>query len=145
MALVISPWIIFGGSLLFIFILVIGFFILMAQGIIRRTDTTVKIEKTIEDLIGGFFRIFLSKLGGSYVASQIENNQLKFKCIHCGYLDDINRQFCPNCCKNDDGFYIENVLPYKCKHCFNRSEHHFEYCPKCKKNNEGHFKTRYFN
>jgi hypothetical protein len=108
----------------------------MAEGIIKRTDSTVRIEHFIEEFIGGFFKAFVPKIGGA-VASGIADNKLKFQCKHCGYFDDIKRQFCLSCSKNSDGFYIEDVLPYKCNYCFNKFTKPFKYCPKCSKNEKG--------
>lgn len=128
---------ILGWTFLLLIAFIIIFFILMAQGIIKRTDATVRIEHFIEDSIGLIFKIFFHKLGGGILAKEIEENRLKFKCTHCGYPDDVDREFCLSCNRNAEGFYIEQVLPYKCNFCFNKFSKPFTYCPKCNKNAKG--------
>ncbi len=122
---------------------IILFFILLSNNVIKRTDFTVKIEHFIESSIGFILRIFLPGFGG-VIAKEIENNKLKLKCKHCGYIDDVNRQFCLNCNRDDDGFYVEHVLPYKCKYCFNKFSKPFKYCPKCSKNEKGKYENGSF-
>src|SRR3954465_12228653 len=136
MLLKIHIWWILGSIFLAVFVFIITFFILMAEGVLRRTDKTVRIERIIEDLIGGITRLFLH--GNGVLAKQIEASRLKFKCSYCSYLDDVDREYCLNCLRNKDGLTIEQTKPYKCTHCHSRFEEQFRYCPKCSKNEKGH-------
>lgn len=128
-----SYWSVIGWSFLSIIVLTILFFILMAEKVIKRTDRTVRIERFIEAFIGFFLRFFFWK-AGNLAASGIENSHLKFRCRHCGYSDDVKRNFCLNCLKDEDGFYVEHVLPFQCKHCFSRFSKSITHCEKCDKN-----------
>lgn len=33
-----------------------------------------------------------------------EDNEMQYECIHCGYTQTNNFDFCPKCGKNDDGY-----------------------------------------
>lgn len=101
----------------------------MAEKIIKRTDATVKIEKGLTTIIGYFLTVF-TKGKASGLA---ETTHLHFLCSHCGYPDEVEREFCSNCNKNTDGFAIEIVKPFQCKFCFTRQKEKFSFCPKCNK------------
>ena len=125
-----------GWVFLVIAIVVVVFFILMAEKIIKRTDTTVKIERAIEDTIGYLLKFILHGIGG-LVSKQIENSRLKFICKYCGYTDDVKREFCLNCSKDSSGVSHEEKFPFKCRYCHKRFDKAFKYCPSCKKSPRG--------
>ncbi|MBL7882500.1 MAG: hypothetical protein JNL69_00410 [Bacteroidia bacterium] len=131
-----SIFTILGWGFLVIFFMVVLFFILMAEKVIKRTETTIKIERFLETMIGSSFNIILHGLG-RLVSKQIENSRLKFICKYCGYADDVQREFRINCSKDASGISYEDKFPFKCRHCHKRFDKAFKYCPSCKKSNSG--------